>query len=158
MSDPMRFETDQIPADLRDIDQGLARLAEVDRAAAPAAMESRVLARVRAARAERARSQSDEPAIAWFVRVFTPMRVAAALALVGALVAVRMASLRGPDDVAAPTSEAVEADAMLIAWSTAQDERLDSIGQEIDLFMADLVSFDASLSVGDGADPEGGSM
>lgn len=155
MSDAMRFGTDQIPAEVRDIDEGLARLAEADRAAAPGTLESSLLAAVRAARRERARSRPVEPAIPWFVRFFTPMRVAAALALVGALVAVRMASWSGSGGAVGTTAAADTADAVLIAWSTALDERLDSLGQEIDLFMADLVSFDASLSVGDSVDPEG---
>ena len=162
MSDAMKFSADEsIPADVRAIDADVARLAEADRAAALAGLEERLLVTVRSmkpltAPASRRRVEPAAPAIPWLLRVFTPMRVAAGLALVGALVAVRMASWGGPSG---PTVAAdSDSDALLVAWSTAPDDGLDSLAQEIDLFLADLVSFDASLSVGDSVDPEGGSM
>lgn len=167
----------ETPAELRGIDAAVAKLAEADAGSVPAGLIDRVHAATRgtiaSARAEqssrparRAVVVRDEPSLTvWTVlaRVFTPVRLAAMVSLVAAVVGLRLASFEpsATSTGGALASLDADIDSMLLA-SDPFGDGLGDIGQRIDLLYADLVSFDAGLGGAIGSDagdwPEGGAM
>ncbi len=153
MSDPTR-EMDGVPADLRAIDARVARLAEVDTAGAPDGMDERVFEATRAIIARGARPQprlrlagsvreAAPVSLRSAGRLFTPMRVAAVVGILGAAGAVRLAMVA---PAPAPTGEVAalletEIDSMLGA-SDFLDDGLGDLAQRIDLIFADMVTMD----------------
>lgn len=145
MSDAMR-DPGSLPPDLRAIDGGLQRLAEAERAGAPGALTERLFAATRATiagAAPRPRVVVHErrERAARSLRLLTPMRLAALLALAGAAAAVRLAGVAVPVGGASASLASLdtEVDSMLGA-SDALDEDLADLGQHIDLIFADMVS------------------
>lgn len=128
------------PAELRRIEGSLEALAARDAATAPAGMETRLLSAVRAEL-----SPKTEPiAVIRRVQVVTRMRVAAALAITGGLVAVMAAQLgRAPASpgtanvvVASGASTGLEDDVEL--WlSLKTPDSLQSVSDTIDMLSVD---------------------
>jgi hypothetical protein len=157
-------ENPMLPADLLEIDDRLARLAEAERTSAAAGFPARVWGTVRAEidRADapvvhvvvRERAAARDARRGW--RVFTPMRMAAALAILGAVAAVRLANVTPAGGGAANESMdvvrlAAEVES-LSDGSDVFDDALADLGQRIDLIFADLVSVDSGLVVRRGGD------
>ncbi len=157
MNDPMN-ENPMLPADLLEIDDRVARLAAIERASAAAGFPERVWETVRAEIDRR-----HAPVVRVVVhgraaardarrgqRVFTPMHMAAALAILGAVAAVRLASITPAGAGAANESMdvvrlAAEVES-LSGGSDVFDDTLADLGQRIDLIFADLVSVDSGLT------------
>lgn len=157
------------PAELREIDAALARLALADRVSAPAGFDDRLAAAVRSATAEalarrvagRARPTTPRPRAVFWPRLFTPMRAAAALGIVAGVVALRVATMTPVSVAPAGSTLGADLDAYL-SVSLLLDDGLGDLAQRIDLLHADLVTFDAGLDRGIGTDAgewlEGGAM
>lgn len=158
------------PAELRDLDAALARLALAERESAPAGFDDRLAATVRGALAEsgerRVVVRAPRPRAASWPRLFTPMRAAAAIGIVAGLAALRVAtmtpaSVTPAGSTLAASTLGADLDAYL-SVSLLLDDGLNDLAQRIDLLHADLVTFDAGLGRVIGTDTsewlEGGAM
>ncbi len=171
MSDPVH-DMSEIPADLRAIDARVAHLLEVEREGAPAGISDRLFEATRGVVTRGVRpvprrrgdrlvhgERGTRGARLLPMRVFTPMRLAAAVGILGAVVAVRLATVAPSpsrtDDAATASLEA-EIDSMLAA-SDFLDDGLGELGQGIDLIFADVLSVDRSMQ-GEDEWLEGGAL
>ncbi|MDX2016365.1 MAG: hypothetical protein SFY95_01840 [Planctomycetota bacterium] len=150
-TNPSELHTHDLPADLRSLDAALASLAEADRAAAPADLEARVFAATRESLipAPLPITHSGQPGRV-STRFFTPMRLAAGLALAASLGAAILASRSGPamsthTDPIIAQQPALSADSLDTLFAIAKGSD-DAIGTEIDLIAADADVFSSNLS------------
>jgi hypothetical protein len=154
-SSDMHSRVDELPADLRSLDAALGSLAEADRAAAPADLEARVFAATREALipASLPMAHSGQPLHARASsRFFTPMRLAAGLALAASLGAAILASRSGPATPTHPGAGPVIAqqptlspDSFDTLFTLAKGSD-DAIGTEIDLIAAETDVFSSNLA------------
>lgn len=141
-------------ADVRGVEAALDRLGAATRAGAPAGLEERVFAATVASLRGARGATEPAPVVARIGPAGrgVGMRLAAAVGLAGAGLAVWVASL-GPSErggaVVAARGEAIESD-LLLAIELPGDEWLDEISARIDLLYADAAAFDGAMEAPDG--------
>ncbi|MCC6661196.1 MAG: hypothetical protein IT437_09955 [Phycisphaerales bacterium] len=156
------------PEPLRGVGALLDALAASERASAPSGVEARVFAATRGAIAAPA-LREPKGVIATIrpsgYRLFTPLRVAAGLALVAASGAIWLAGMRGgAAGSAGATSIAERYESLdskvetLLAWKSPMGDGFEGLGEQIDLIYADLS--DLSVDTGFSGDLfiDGGAM
>jgi hypothetical protein len=136
------------------IEAALDRLARAEAASAPAGFEDRVAHAVRAGAAAPIPMSRGVRA-----RLFTPLRAAACLALVGTAVGVYVATLGGPGrtpelaGAPAPSLDAAVGELLAVAALHGED---DTFSTQVESFLADTERVGQGFEIEPGSDPESG--
>jgi hypothetical protein len=159
------------PTELRGVESLLDSLARQERASAPAGLETRVfelsapvLARARTGDAHREPKAVIARITPSAFRLFSPMRVAAGLALAAAVGAITLAGLRttaGGKALAKASNRYESLDSKvdsLLAWNSPMGEGFEGLGEQIDLLYADLSDFSIDDDLSDEAVFDGGAL